>query len=171
MLNVKYALNEQRKRFVRQNQWPRFFFTNEIHKVEEYKDYLQNLTKQDARRTFAVVTEEIAVDNNSNINQTIDKKLFTPDRQVFDVSTSQASLFVLNEIYFKSFKAKVDGKDTDVIKANGIHRAVVIPEGEHTVEFYYDKTIFYVGFAASFIGLLLLIGMYLKQDSFIKEEI
>ena len=171
MLNVKYALNTERRQFVRQNQWPRYFFTNELYKVNEYKDQLQNLTKQDAKRTFALVKEDIAtVSSNTPSTQNIEKKLYTPNRQVFEVSTSSPSLFVLNEIYFKNFKAKLNGEDCEIIKANGIHRAVVIPDGKHTLEFYYDRTIFYVGFAASFVGFVLLLLLCKKQDYFIKED-
>ncbi len=161
MLNVKYALNLERGNVVRLNQWDRYFFTNKIIKVNSIFDYNDLLEKSDARGTFALVTEDIEVESMPpQEGQTITNSLYTPDRQIFSVSTPENSLFISNEVYYKSFKAKLDGKETKIHKVNGIHRGVVVPKGSHTLEIYYDKTIFYFGGAVSLIALVLLVLVY-----------
>ena len=133
-------------------------------KIDDFAQLNGIFQKEDAKKTFASVIDNIDVPKKLNVkNQTISTLLYTPDKQLFKVSTPIKSLFVLNEVYFKNFKAKVDGKAVKVIKANGIHRAVVVDKGEHTVEFYYDLKVFYIGLIASLFGFIILILMYFKQ--------
>jgi len=58
--------------------------------------------------------------------------------------TAQDTILVLSEIYYPKWKAKIDGKQTDIYRANYFYRAIVLPEGRHEVEFYYDGTEMYL---------------------------
>jgi hypothetical protein len=48
--------------------------------------------------------------------------------------TKAKSLLFVSEIYYPYWKAFIDGKETEIIKANYAFRAVVVPSGSHTVE-------------------------------------
>jgi hypothetical protein len=76
----------------------------------------------------------------------------------------ESAFVCLTDPYYPSWKAYVDGEQTEVYRAYTALRAVGVPEGEHTIEFVYEseiynasKTITYL--TALFIALSLAIGV------------
>jgi hypothetical protein len=68
---------------------------------------------------------------------------------------------VLSEVHYpKRWKSAVDGITTDIVETNGILRGVAVPEGDRTVEFYYEKSGFrknlWVSIGSFFIALTLI---------------
>jgi hypothetical protein len=61
-----------------------------------------------------------------------------------ETNTAQDTILVLSEVYYPKWRAKIDGKQTHVYRANYFYRAIVLPEGRHEVEFAYDGTEMYV---------------------------
>jgi len=62
---------------------------------------------------------------------------------------------VLSDQYFPGWKAFVDGKETPIYKVHEIIRGIVIPEGEHKVEFVYRPWKIYISI---FIGAVALVA-------------
>jgi len=62
---------------------------------------------------------------------------------------------VLSDQYFPGWKAFVDGKETPIYKVHEIIRGIVIPEGEHKVEFVYRPWKIYISI---FIGAVTLVA-------------
>jgi uncharacterized membrane protein YfhO len=55
---------------------------------------------------------------------------------VYKTKTSKDQLAVFSEVYYApDWRAYIDGKPADYFRANYILRAMVIPAGEHTIEF------------------------------------
>ena len=52
-----------------------------------------------------------------------------------DVTSSRAGFVVLNDVWQVWWRASVDDKPTDILKANVLFRAVPVPAGHHTVRF------------------------------------
>ena len=78
------------------------------------------------------------------------------------VSADRPTLLVLADNWFPAWKARVDDEEVPVLRANHSLRAVPIPSGEHTVDFYYDSdqlrwslrlTLLSLTVVASLIGL------------------
>lgn len=77
-----------------------------------------------------------------------------------NVETDRNGILLLSEIYYPAWKAFIDGKETEIIRADYSLRAISIPQSARTVEFVYDSNTFNNGktislsiFIASILGL------------------
>ncbi len=77
-----------------------------------------------------------------------------PNRIRVRVHTRHPGILVLAENFYPLWKARLDGRPVPVIPANLAQRAVAVPAGEHTVEFYYDAVYFRWGAIGSLLTLL-----------------
>jgi hypothetical protein len=59
-------------------------------------------------------------------------------RVVYRASAPVGGLFVHVANYFPGWRARVDGRDADILLANSLFRAVSLPPGEHLVELWYQ---------------------------------
>lgn len=62
-----------------------------------------------------------------------------------NVSASRNAILVLSEIYYPGWQAYVDGRPTQVYRANWCLRAIAVEPGEHTVVFEFKPASFSVG--------------------------
>lgn len=71
---------------------------------------------------------------------------YGPQHITLQAHASGNNLLMLSEVYYKpAWKAYVDGVETSIIKADYIFRAIVVPQGTHTVEFKFESTSFAMG--------------------------
>ncbi|MBL7129389.1 MAG: YfhO family protein [Ignavibacteria bacterium] len=158
---------------------PRAFFAGE-YKVESGINILKNIKEAnfDPRKIVFVETD---------INKKIDKpdssasvKLSKADIHniEYDVNASGNNLLVFSEIYYPAgWKAYIDGNETEIYKTDYLLRSIVVPPGQHKVEFKFHPASYYTGKSTSIaaniiIVLVLLIGIggfYFKKKK-IREE-
>lgn len=55
-----------------------------------------------------------------------------------NVDSSETGLVVLNDVWHPWWRAYVDGRPTDILKANVLFRAVAVPAGRHVVRFEFQ---------------------------------
>ena len=96
----------------------------------------------------------------------------------FTSSNSKEGLAVFSDIYYsKGWTATVDGKETPIMKADYVLRAIKVPAGNHTIAFHFAPASFYTGqkiaIASSVLLILLMLGaLYplFKKDSLPAEK-
>lgn len=91
------------------------------------------------------------------------------DRSVLNVNTAQAGFLVMSDLYTKDWKATIDGAPATLLNANYAYRAVVLPEGQHQVEFYYAPASFTIGKTLSLSGLIILIVLCISEVYTVKK--
>jgi hypothetical protein len=90
----------------------------------------------------------------------------------YESNSSVNGLVVFSEIYYPhGWMAKIDGQESNVIRANYILRAMEVPAGKHTIEMTFEPDAYVIGnkvtMASSWLVLLFLIGglvMSLKDE-------
>ena len=76
----------------------------------------------------------------------------------FTSSNTKEGLAVFSDIYYsKGWTAKVDGKETPIMKADYVLRAIRVPAGSHTIEFHFAPSSFYTGQKIALASSVLLI--------------
>ncbi|MEX0806565.1 MAG: YfhO family protein, partial [Candidatus Binatia bacterium] len=83
-------------------------------------------------------------------------------------SLNDSGILVLADSYYPGWKAYVDGIEARILKANHFFRAVVLPQGEHVVEFKYEPLSFKIGLIVSLAtGLCILmisVGVFFRNQ-------
>ena len=118
---------------------------------------LNNFNPKDTAIADKIYQQKIgnftAPDSTSYIKQTA----FDNDVVKYESNTTAPQLAVFSEIYYKDWNAYIDGKKTDVLKANYVLRALLLPAGKHIIEFKLEPYAYITGSKINrfFIWLLL----------------
>lgn len=70
-------------------------------------------------------------------------------------STEKPEILVLSDSDYPGWRAEVDGDEAEIRRANGLFRAVVVPAGEHTVEFAFRPRSLVIGLLISLLSAAL----------------
>lgn len=73
---------------------------------------------------------------------------------VLEAALRVNGVLVLRDTFDPSWSATVDGLPAEIVRANGLHRAVALPPGRHVIRFSYRPRDFIVGLSLSMIVLL-----------------
>jgi hypothetical protein len=85
---------------------------------------------------------------------------YEPERVSVEVDVQGSGVYlVLLDAWYPGWEARVDGRSADIHRANGLFRAVSVPEGTHTVEFVYRSSPLILGGIISLISLLGIAGI------------
>jgi hypothetical protein len=104
---------------------------------------------------------EPSIDSTASIKLTN----YKPNYLAYESKSLKDRLTVFSEIYYpKGWNAFIDGKTADHFRVNYVLRALVIPAGEHKIEFKFEPKSYFTGekiaFAGSLLLLFLLIGVF-----------
>lgn len=88
-------------------------------------------------KRFAEIVQGKNLERDSNSVIVMEhQKPYNPDYVVYKTKTSKDQLAVFSEVYYEpDWRAYIDGKPADYFRVNYILRAMVIPAGEHKIEF------------------------------------
>jgi uncharacterized membrane protein YfhO len=117
-------------------------------------------------------TTQFANDSSRSIRLT----KYGLNRLSFTSHNTQNGFAVFSDIYYHlGWKAYIDGKESDIVKTNYVLRGLMIPAGDHKIEFEYRPETYLkwnkVSMISSILILLIVaagIGFGLKQER--KEE-
>jgi hypothetical protein len=71
------------------------------------------------------------------------------------VSLSEPGYLLQREAWYPGWRARVDGVEVPVLRANLLYRAIRLEPGEHSVEFYFESGSYARGVVVSLVALLL----------------
>ena len=82
-----------------------------------------------------------------------------PERVVTQLTSDSAGLLVLADLFYPGWTAEVDGHPWEMLRADGVFRAVALPAGSHRVAFRYQPLSFKVGVALSVAALVAILAL------------
>jgi hypothetical protein len=167
MLNTRYLINDLnippiKNKYAMGNAW----FVNNYHIVNNPDEELTSLRLVDPK-TDAVVDKDFKdyiVDRSfsSELKDRIELVENQPNFLKYSYNASSEQFTVFSEIYYnKGWNAYIDGKKAEYFRANYVLRAMVIPEGEHVVEFKFEPKSYTIGNKISYVSSSLMILIFL----------
>jgi hypothetical protein len=166
MLNAKYLVfGPQRNNVITNpsangNAW----FVHNVVTANSPNEELEKLCQVDTRTTAVVNTTEFNVgsitpDSTASINL-VDHN---PNQLKYESQSQQEGLVIFSEIYYPTgWVATIDGAETELIRADYVLRAVIVPPGKHTIELEFRPPAYVTGnkitTASSWLMWIVLLG-------------
>ncbi len=85
-----------------------------------------------------------------------------PNRLDIQVSSPADGWLVVSDAWYPGWRAWVDGKETRILRADYLFRAVAVPAGKHQVVLAYQPLSFWGGATLSLFSLLALIFVSMR---------
>ena len=92
-------------------------------------------------------------------------KSYQPNRLEIETRNPSQSFLVLSEVYYDGWEARVDGQPTKIYRTNYTLRGIVVPPGDHHIEFVYRPRSFRLGVMGFAAGLLVLLIGWVRARS------
>ncbi len=143
---------------------PRAWFVSSVNIESNKRALLEKLRDGsfDARTT-AFVEEDFAGRTGLGADSAATARVTGKGNQHLTLATTSSArqLLVASEVFYDEWHAYVDGVEVPIVKTNFLLRGVVVPPGNHTVEFRYASPAFEQGRTISMAsnGAAILIGL------------
>jgi len=184
MLNVKYVLMEKSadlkglswvfdgpatsKLYENQYYLPRAFLAEQfevLKRDQEFARAFHELTF-DPRSTIlleGVPTRFLELKKKSampNLESTVKMLTYENNRIVLEVKTPEAAFLFMSETHYPGWKAQVDGREEEILRANYVFRAIPVGPGSHRIEVVYEPLTFKIGLAVSLLTIVMLVTIW-----------
>jgi len=170
LLNVKYIITERQidhprfemvmegtsgKIYRNRMALPRAFMIHEYEILAAEEETFRRLASEDFDPRETVILErDPEFDPGPRGEARVDMTEYSPHRMVAQTSTASAGLLVFSEVYYPAgWQAVVDDRPAEILKADGLLRAVRLPAGEHRVEMEFRPRTFRLGLWTSLLFL------------------
>ncbi|MEC8683589.1 MAG: YfhO family protein [Bacteroidota bacterium] len=171
LLNVKYIISQDEEGAEQVQQNPQangnVWFVQNVKVVPDADAEILALDSLNTLQT-AVIQERYANDLPRNIfpqdsTDNISLVEHQPNYLKYQSSAQEAKLAVFSEVYYPDgWNVYIDGKPSTYFKADYILRAMMVPEGEHTIEFKFEPQVVKAGstisLASNILLLLIILG-------------
>ncbi len=136
--------------------WPRVFLAREVRRVksgEEALGLLARLPRGTAPLALVEAASSIRLPAAAPEGSDATMVASEPERIEIRTSASKEALLVLADTYFPGWHAEVDARETPILRANYLFRAVAVPAGVHSVVFTYRPLSVRIGLGLGALGL------------------
>ena len=172
MLNMKYIiLRPDMVPLPNANAFGNAWFVQNFKTVKNADEEIAAVKNEDLKTT-AVIDERFADQLpkgsfGEDKYATINLESYAPNHLTYQYKSASDQMLVFSEIYYdKGWNAYIDGEKVNHFRANYVLRALMVPEGEHTIEFKFEPKVWVIGEKVSFASSLLLIILVLGALGF-----
>jgi hypothetical protein len=174
MLNTQYLIyNANAEPVENPNVLGPAWFVDEIKWVSSADEEILSIKDTDPANT-AIIRDKYAelftgINPTSNPDKKIDLKDYKPNRLLYNSETDNSELAVFSEIYYpEGWTAKIDGKESEIIRVNYVLRGLIIPSGKHEIEFTFNPPGYTTANMISLVSssILILFGLWILGKLF-----
>jgi hypothetical protein len=173
MLNVKYIIqtNKEGKEFptINPNANGNAWFVNDVKLVNKSNSEMKLLDELDTKKAaifnihlYGDKFKNARLKRNLDTSGTIKIDLYKPNYIKYTSNNENEGLAVFSEIYYENgWNAYIDDVKTEHFPVDYVLRALIVPGGEHTIEFKFEPQVIKTGSMITLIsalGMLLLLG-------------
>jgi hypothetical protein len=149
---------------------PRIYFATQVISADSQQDALNRLLQSTSLLSNSVILEspQKAQAASPSANSAVVRiSRYENTRVECQVKTDSPGYVVLLDSWYPGWKARLDGREVEVLRANYAFRAVAVPPGTHTLEFFFAPASFQLGavitFATILIGIATAVFFAIKQ--------
>ncbi|MBV9329783.1 MAG: hypothetical protein JO352_39270 [Chloroflexi bacterium] len=146
--------------FVRPEPVPRSLVVFGATPVADEDAALQRMAASDFDSNREVVLEGSATGSTPGAAaQPVTPDAVDPEHWHAHVSLAQPGYLLQREAWYPGWRARVDGAEAPVVRADSLFRAVALGAGEHDVDIYFDSSSFKRGALLSVAAVVVIIGL------------
>jgi hypothetical protein len=138
---------------------PRAFFVGSYQLIPDGVERLKQLNNPDFKPDKIAILEEKPEGEVLNPDSSsIEILAFLPEEIELNVYTDKSALLVLSEVHYPpGWRAVLDdSEELKIYKTNHLLRSVIVPEGRHTIRFYFRPASYYAGLNISFFSIVII---------------
>lgn len=163
MLNTKYfIINPAQPPLMNRYAYGNAWFVKDVKIVENADEEI--LAVQDFEPLETVIIDKRFVDDAKAFENGFEKSgninliNYKPNKLTYKSNSATDQFAVFSEIYYpKGWNAYIDGEPAAHFRVDYVLRGMIIPAGEHTIEFVFEPKVYTVGESVSLISSIILI--------------
>ena len=157
--------DDRYKIFRNNNAYPRAFLVSNYKVVSNPQKIIDTMFSENFDLRKEIVLEKDPKIKLKKTSGNVDILKYSPNEIDIRANSSTDSLLFISDNFYPGWIARVDGKNTQIFRANYTFRAILLPKGEHMVKFIYEPESFRNGIYLSLAGgfLILFISNEVKK--------
>lgn len=168
MLNTKYIITQQGLQINPGVTGPAWFVDSVVW-AKTPDEEIAALNDIDVTKQTVVNTKfknEIGEFQAATSNDSISLITYEPDYLKYNTNTGGKRLVVFSEIYYPDWTVTIDGKPTDYFESNYTLRAMMVPAGQHTIEFNFNPAYYTKANTMSMIFYYIIMALVLTMVAY-----
>ena len=163
-LNVKYLIGKDENNNDQLYQNPDAFgnawAVDSLALVDNYDNLLNQLKDADLREVGFALNKSVSIETSRNYNPSdlikLEKIKNSSSHISYNFESLSEQLIVFSEIYYPSgWHVYLNGKKTNYLDINYLLRGMVVPKGNHLIEFYFSPKIVITGINIRIITIII----------------
>ncbi len=143
--------------------FPRAFLTSSYILAQTDQEIITHLFDATIDRRQTLILEKKPAIEPQAGEGTVTIDIYRPTEIRLNATVSSPKLLFLSDTYDRGWKTYIDGRTTELLRADYDFRAVAVPTGNHIVEFKYQPQSFKTGLIIAMLSLALLILGSIRQ--------
>jgi len=135
------------------NALPRFFFVNEIQKLENRNQELEKILDSKLDIAHTAVSSQISFKKEDILARVVINK-YTDQSIDLTSTTNKVAPLVIANINYPGWIAKIDGKKTQINTVDFGMQSIFVPVGTHHINFKFSPRSFYYGLYIGVFGFI-----------------